>query len=60
MDESDVVVGLAALAHPMRLRVFRALVVAGEGGLTPGVMSEALKVPNATLSFHLKELGGAE
>ena len=59
MDESDVVVGLAALAHPMRLRVFRALVVAGEGGLTPGVMSEALKVPNATLSFHLKELARA-
>ena len=56
MDETEVVTALAALAHPMRLRVFRTLVVAGEGGLTPGVMGEALSVPNATLSFHLKEL----
>jgi len=56
MDETEVVTALSALAHPMRLRVFRTLVVAGEDGLTPGVMSEALGVPNATLSFHLKEL----
>lgn len=56
MDETEVVTALSALAHPMRLRVFRTLVVAGEGGLTPGVMVEALSVPNATLSFHLKEL----
>lgn len=59
MDESEVVISLAALAHPMRLRVFRALVVSGQGGLTPGVMSESLAVPNATLSFHLKELARA-
>lgn len=40
----------------MRLRVFRALVVAGPQGLTPGAMVEGLAVPAATLSFHLKEL----
>ena len=56
MDETEVVTSLGALAHPMRLRVFRALVVAGQDGLTPGVMGESLGVPNATLSFHLKEL----
>ncbi|QHI97712.1 metalloregulator ArsR/SmtB family transcription factor [Xylophilus rhododendri] len=56
MDESDVVTALAALAHPVRLQIFRALVVVGEAGLTPGVMGEALQMPNATLSFHLKEL----
>lgn len=56
MDETEVVTALSALAHPMRLRVYRTLVVAGESGLTPGVMGEALGVPNATLSFHLKEL----
>jgi ArsR family transcriptional regulator len=56
MDETDVVTALSALAHPMRLRIFRALVVAGQDGLTPGVMGEALGVPNATLSFHLKGL----
>jgi DNA-binding transcriptional ArsR family regulator len=47
---------LAALAQPLRLKVFRALVVAGTEGLTPGTMAEALGVPGATLSFHLKEL----
>ncbi|WP_341676301.1 helix-turn-helix domain-containing protein [Niveibacterium sp. SC-1] len=56
MDENEIVRALAALAHPLRLQVFRALVVAGQSGLTPGVMQEALQVPGATLSFHLKEL----
>jgi DNA-binding transcriptional ArsR family regulator len=36
--------------------VFRALVVAGTEGLTPGVLSEQLAVPPNSLSFHLKEL----
>lgn len=56
MQESDAVVSLAALAQPMRLRVFRELVAAGAGGLTPGVLADGLGVPAATLSFHLKEL----
>lgn len=56
MDEKDVVKALAALAQPVRLRVFRALIVVGQGGLTPGTIAEALGIPAATLSFHLKEL----
>lgn len=56
MNESQVVDSLSALAHPLRLRIFRALVVAGAEGLTPGVMAEALATANTTLSFHLKEL----
>jgi DNA-binding transcriptional ArsR family regulator len=56
MEEDEVVKSLAALAHPMRLRVFRALVIVGKDGLTPGTMSDALEIPAATLSFHLKEL----
>ena len=56
MEENDVVRALAALAHELRLRVFRMLVVAGPGGLTPGSMAEQLEIPKATLSFHLKEL----
>lgn len=56
MEESDVVGSLAALAQPVRLRVFRALVVAGPSGLTPGIISEQLGVPPTSLSFHLKEL----
>jgi DNA-binding transcriptional ArsR family regulator len=56
MEENQVVKALGALAQPLRLQVFRALVVVGDAGLTPGAMQEALGVPPATLSFHLKEL----
>lgn len=56
MKEIDVINALAALAQATRLRAFRALVVAGPEGLTPGAMAEALALPAATLSFHLKEL----
>ena len=56
MDENDVVRSLAALAQPIRLRVFRALVVAGPSGLTPSALTEALEVSATGLSFHLKEL----
>jgi ArsR family transcriptional regulator, arsenate/arsenite/antimonite-responsive transcriptional repressor len=56
MDETEVVKSLAALAQPVRLKVFRALVVAGEVGMLPGTMAEGLEIPPNTLSFHLKEL----
>ena len=59
MTDGQVVKALAALAHPLRLKVFRALVVCGPKGLTPGVMQEGLGVPASTLSFHLKELANA-
>jgi ArsR family transcriptional regulator len=56
MEELDVIKALAALAQPHRLKAFRALVVAGREGLTPGVIAGELDLPAATLSFHLKEL----
>jgi len=56
MEEQDVVKSLAALAQPLRLQVFRALVVAGPTGLTPGALVDALGVQATSLSFHLKEL----
>lgn len=59
MDEQDVVKALAALAQPVRLKVFRALVVTGDAGLTPSTMAEGLDMPANTLSFHLKELVNA-
>jgi ArsR family transcriptional regulator len=59
MESEAVVRGLAALAQPLRLQVFRALVVAGPQGLTPGAMCEGTGVPPNTLSFHLKELAHA-
>lgn len=59
MEERDIIRALAALAHDLRLRVFRMLVVAGPEGLKPGSIAGQLDVPNATLSFHLKELMNA-
>lgn len=56
MEETDVVTALAALAQPVRLRVFRALVVAGPQGMTPGDLGAQLDVAATSLSFHLKEL----
>ena len=57
--EQFVIRALAALAQPLRLQVFRALVVVGDAGLTPGAIQEGLGVAPATLSFHLKELVNA-
>jgi ArsR family transcriptional regulator, arsenate/arsenite/antimonite-responsive transcriptional repressor len=59
MDEAAAVKALAALAQGQRLRAFRALVVAGAEGLTPGAMSAQLGVAPSALSFHLKELSHA-
>ena len=56
MEAQDAVRSLAALAQPVRLQVFRALVVAGPSGLTPGALVDAIAVPGTSLSFHLKEL----
>lgn len=59
MQETDVVRALGALAQGSRLQIFRALVVAGQGGMTPSQLSEVLGVAGTALSFHLKELLGA-
>ncbi len=47
---------LSALGHATRLGAFRLLVEAGPAGRMAGEIAEALAVPNATLSFHLREL----
>lgn len=60
MEETDIVRALAALAQPLRLRIFRVLVVAGHSGMTPGALIEHLGVASTTLSFHLKELSQAQ
>lgn len=51
---------LAALAQETRLSIFRLLIVAGPTGLAAGQIAEELRIPNATLSFHLKELHRAQ
>jgi DNA-binding transcriptional ArsR family regulator len=59
VNEPEVVKALGALAQETRLKLFRLLVVAGQDGLTPGHMAEALEVAPTALSFHLKELSHA-
>jgi ArsR family transcriptional regulator, arsenate/arsenite/antimonite-responsive transcriptional repressor len=56
VTETLAITALAALAHPQRLRVFRALVQAGLAGLQPSALAAMLDVPSSSLSFHLKEL----
>ena len=56
MKAEDVIEALGALAQNSRLEAFRLLVKRGPEGFTPGELSERLKIPPPTLSFHLKEL----
>ena len=59
MEKQAVIAALAALAQETRLDAFRLLVQAGSEGLPAGAISDALGVPSATLSLHLKELKSA-
>ncbi|MCV9967783.1 MULTISPECIES: metalloregulator ArsR/SmtB family transcription factor [unclassified Pararhizobium] len=47
---------LEALGNVTRLRIFRALVRAGDEGLPVGQLQEKLDIPGSTLSHHLKKL----
>ena len=60
MEIKTAVAALGALAQETRLGIFRLLVEAGPGGVAAGSIGETLKVPGATLSFHLKELTHAK
>lgn len=59
MEISNATAALAALGQSTRLAVFRVLVEAGPEGRKAGDIAEALSLPGATLSFHLKELVAA-
>jgi DNA-binding transcriptional ArsR family regulator len=59
MKTLKALVMLSALSQETRLAVFRQLVEAGAEGMVVGEIGQALKVPPATLSFHLKELSHA-
>lgn len=59
MKTSEAVKSLAALAQDTRLAIFRFLVEVGPDGEFAGQIGEKLKLPPATLSFHLKELSHA-
>lgn len=56
METNNALEALAALAHAIRLSVFRLLVQAGPEGLPAGRIAELMDMPASSLSFHLKEL----
>ena len=60
LDESSALTALTALAQAQRLRAFKALVVAGPEGLTPGTLAQQLETSPSALSFHLKELAHSD
>jgi len=60
MKNADAISAFLALGQETRLNIFRLIVQRGEFGLTPSQIIEKLGIPNATLSFHLKELLGAD
>lgn len=59
MESKQAIEALTALAQETRLNIFRLLVEHGPTGLPAGSIGVRLKLPNATLSFHLKELNRA-
>src|ERR1700760_4451032 len=56
MKIDDAAPRLEALGNPTRLKIYRALVRAGEGGLSVGKLQTKLELPASTLSHHLKSL----
>ncbi len=56
MNNLDAIPIFIALGQETRLNIFRLIVQRGDTGLTPSELLEKLGIPNATLSFHLKEL----
>lgn len=56
METDNALEALSALAHAIRLAVFRLLVQAGPEGLPAGRIAERMEMPASSLSFHLKEL----
>jgi len=58
--QSDPVGAFEALAHEVRLAVFRLLIPAGAEGLAAGEISERLGMAPNGLSFHLNRLVQAD
>ncbi|KFB08221.1 ArsR/SmtB family transcription factor [Nitratireductor basaltis] len=56
MELDTAVMQLEALGHPIRLKLYRALVRAGDEGLPVGTIQQKLEIPASTLSHHLKRL----
>ena len=56
MDERQARLSFAALSQETRLRIVRALVIAGAEGMAAGAIAEKVDVSATNVSFHLKSL----
>ena len=56
MTEEEAIVAFSALAHPLRMRVYRLLMEIGPDGLPAGEVAQRLDSPPSTLSPHLAQL----
>ncbi len=56
MKLEDAAARLEALGNPTRLKIYRALVRAGDAGLAVGRLQDKLKIAPSTLSHHIKTL----
>jgi DNA-binding transcriptional ArsR family regulator len=56
MKIDDAAARLEALGNPTRLKIYRALVRAGDAGMSVGKLQAKLELAGSTLSHHLKGL----
>ncbi|MES2600344.1 MAG: metalloregulator ArsR/SmtB family transcription factor [Pseudomonadota bacterium] len=56
MKLDDASARLEALGNPTRLKIYRALVRAGDAGMPVGRLQDKLKIAPSTLSHHIKAL----
>lgn len=56
MESFEAIEALGALAHETRLDIFRLLVRRGPEGLAVNQITETVKIPAATMSFHLSHM----
>lgn len=59
MDTQKALIAFDALSQETRLQAFRILVEFGNDGAAAGTLSERLKIPHNTLSFHLNHMSNA-
>lgn len=56
MNESQAVDCFAALAHEVRLNIFRQLITSGSAGVSAGAIGEAVGAAPSKVSFHVSAL----
>lgn len=59
MKLDEAILAFTALSQETRLRVFKLLIEYGREGTAAGTLSDQLRIPHNTLSFHLSLLGEA-